>query len=500
MAGISTRRAFMLTAILWIAAYSFAPFELADSEDDVSDRLARSVEFAPQAIGPVEDLVGHLAAFSLIGGGVACSVRDRRRGRVLVAALLVSAAVSFGIEAIQLGLLKRHVHVMDIVANLAGAAVGAEVGRRGGPLLVRLRVRFRRGERRFHAAALCVLTLAWLTLLIVSAMAGLSLDRWDLTYPLLVGDEVGGRRSWLGGLRYVAFYARALNAEEAQARFVHRFDVPSASSDASGTASAIYDFTGAEGTTIPPTGPLRLPPLFIADPAACTWLAGGGLSLDAPTVLSTREPPVDLIEAIQASDEFSVEVWCRPGNLTQAGPARIVSNSAGTDRRNFTLGQEGTGLAFRVRHDIAGKNGSAPGLRIPRVLTREDWIHLVATYRRGVSRLYCDGAPAPRVLDCHTPAALLGLGDSAAARFAGALICVFPLTCSGRAASKAARPIMAAVFPSVPIIAGLAGGWLIRFAFTGHEPDWGTLGWCLVAYALSCPVVSVLYPRGLAAA
>ncbi|GAG45344.1 unnamed protein product, partial [marine sediment metagenome] len=41
------------------------------------------------------------------------------------------------------------------------------------------------------------------------------------------------------------------------------------------------------------------------------------------------------------SGQLTFEVWCRPANTVQKGPARIVSYSKNASYRNFTLGQAG---------------------------------------------------------------------------------------------------------------------------------------------------------------
>jgi len=46
-----------------------------------------------------------------------------------------------------------------------------------------------------------------------------------------------------------------------------------------------------------------------------------------------------LHDLISATGEYSIEAWLAPANVSQDGPARIVSYSAGAMARNFTLGQ-----------------------------------------------------------------------------------------------------------------------------------------------------------------
>ena len=45
------------------------------------------------------------------------------------------------------------------------------------------------------------------------------LSNWDDTYPLSLANEADGIRPWLGELHLVAFYDRALDANEVSQNF-----------------------------------------------------------------------------------------------------------------------------------------------------------------------------------------------------------------------------------------------------------------------------------------
>lgn len=109
-----------------------------------------------------------------------------------------------------------------------------------------------------------------------------------------------------------------------------------------------------------------------------------GESTGAATAIQTR---------CRASGELSVEAWVRPLNATQDGPARIVTMSVtGGGTRNFTLGQAGPNLIFRLPFDGGYKeirrvnvfDGKAGAL-----------MHLVVTAKaNGELVFYVDGAPS----------------------------------------------------------------------------------------------------------
>ena len=65
-----------------------------------------------------------------------------------------------------------------------------------------------------------------------------------------------------------------------------------------------------------------------------------------------------VLEQCQGTGAFSVEALVTTAGLKQGGPARIFSFSNGTTERNFTLGQEGDRLVFRLRTEEGTPNGS----------------------------------------------------------------------------------------------------------------------------------------------
>ena len=91
-----------------------------------------------------------------------------------------------------------------------------------------------------------------------------------------------------------------------------------------------------------------------------------------------------------ATGEYSIEAWVVPANVSQEGPARIISYSAGTAERNFTLGQEKGAFDVRFRTSGTSTNG-LPSLRADNE-ARTQLTHVVYTRdAQGVANLYVDG-------------------------------------------------------------------------------------------------------------
>lgn len=64
-----------------------------------------------------------------------------------------------------------------------------------------------------------------------------------------------------------------------------------------------------------------------------------------------------LHDLIRATGEYSIEAWVVPDNVTQEGPARIVSYSGGSEIRNFTLGQTLYNYNYLNRSSLSDGNG-----------------------------------------------------------------------------------------------------------------------------------------------
>ena len=71
----------------------------------------------------------------------------------------------------------------------------------------------------------------------------------------------------------------------------------------------------------------------------------------------STKAPANLIGTIKRSNSLSLELWFKPTNLNQKGPARIFSLSGGTSDRNLTIGQEGRALQVRIRTTKTSNNG-----------------------------------------------------------------------------------------------------------------------------------------------
>ena len=102
-----------------------------------------------------------------------------------------------------------------------------------------------------------------------------------------------------------------------------------------------------------------------------------------------------LLEACRASNALTIEATLTPANVTQEGPARIVTFSSDPSTRNFTLGQTRDKLILRLRTSQTGLNGVNPEVELCSVQANRTY-HVAVTYSGGHLLCYVDGA---KVLD-----------------------------------------------------------------------------------------------------
>jgi len=97
-----------------------------------------------------------------------------------------------------------------------------------------------------------------------------------------------------------------------------------------------------------------------------------------------------LLEACRTTNELTVEALIQSHQADQRGPARIVSFSNDSQRRNFTLGQERDQLIFRLRTTRNGENGMNRQPQLGKLPT-DRLTHVVVTYSPGNMTAYIDG-------------------------------------------------------------------------------------------------------------
>ena len=143
---------------------------------------------------------------------------------------------------------------------------------------------------------------------------------------------------------------------------------------------ALYQFKTGQGTTAFDTSGVS-PDMHLSLSGNVGWVGGWGIDLGGGKAQATTSNSRKLHDLITATGEYSIEAWVVPANVTQDGPARIISYSAGTTERNFTVGQTQYNYDFLQRSTTTDANGD------PRLSTADadedlqaTLQHVVATY------------------------------------------------------------------------------------------------------------------------
>jgi hypothetical protein len=143
---------------------------------------------------------------------------------------------------------------------------------------------------------------------------------------------------------------------------------------------AKYEFKTGSGTTAFDTSGIE-PAANMTLAGDVGWVGGWGLKFGpggkAQASTATSKKVHDLI---LATGEYSVEAWVAPSNVAQTD-AYMVSYSAGTMARNFTLGQTKYNYDFMLRSTNSDANG-APALSTADAARRlqASLQHVVVTY------------------------------------------------------------------------------------------------------------------------
>jgi hypothetical protein len=185
------------------------------------------------------------------------------------------------------------------------------------------------------------------------------LGNWNDQFRLALANELTGDRPWLGEIRGVAIYDRALSPAEIERRAQGKASQPP------DKALALYTFEEGSGETVRDRSGRGDPvDLRIDRVQNVKWLPGGGIAVTSPVLIASEQPALKINRSLKAANALTIEAWVKPANLTQSGPARIVTLSRDTAERNLTLGQDGAAYQARLRTTRTSQNGE-PALDSP---------------------------------------------------------------------------------------------------------------------------------------
>lgn len=155
---------------------------------------------------------------------------------------------------------------------------------------------------------------------------------------------------------------------------------------------ALYEFKTGEGFVAYDTSGVD-PATNLNISGDVDWVSSWGLRINDGKAQASTSSSAKLHSSITSTGEYSIEAWVVPANVTQEGPARIISYSGGDTTRNFTLGQTLYNYNFQNRSTSTNEDGS------PIVSTPDDDEVLQATLQHVVAvydpvngrRIYVNG-------------------------------------------------------------------------------------------------------------
>ena len=335
----------------------------------------------------VEDFILNIFLFIPFGFLLSRLRLKKHEKHVALFVILTGCVTSIGIETTQI-FLDRFTSLTDVLSNTFGSFLGYWISRfllsdPGKKLCVRCKI----GFLQWAGYGLLVL----LILLFYYYPLHVNQDlMWSEDYPLLIGNENSSDRPWDGDIAFLGLYDQALPSLMARSHYLSMIDSSKKSRAIDPSTLLMVPFYEQGGDSVFAFN--RDGEKVIFTESQVQRIAPHGISLKQGCLKSLGTPAF-ICRDVQAAGEFSIEAYLRPDNITQTGPARIFSYSANVNRRNFTLGQEGTALVFRVRTPRAGWNGSDLQLWVGDVFSTE-WTHVLVTFKHGTMTAYVNGIQA----------------------------------------------------------------------------------------------------------
>ena len=403
----------------------------------------------------------------------------------LITATGLGFLISLSIELCQI-FLPRSFSGVDIFANTVGAFIGAGLAYpiRGFDIEQILKKLYNQ-DRSFYTRVIIIYIIAATFILMIPIILN-TFRNWNSRFHLVIGNEATSNRPWNGIVYKLSIFDQKFTDQEAEkfSRLSFQLETPT---EMSKGLLVEYIFTNPE-TKI--SGALKDSLVLSRQQDSFVFNALGGVLLKGSSSICTSLPAAGITQSLKKTNQLSIAIWFQPANLQQDGPARIVTLSRDTDHRNFTLGQSGSKLNFRVRTPLNGLNGSRVELTTHPIITADKPQFIVATFHRGEMKLYYNGKIVPSIIydtSYYIPL-LAGLGNNRFGKAAFCFMLFFPLgwLARGLVKLKVWKSVISSLTVMVPFLILSS----ITFIFFQHTFD-------LHLFYLCCFVSLLLLVIGL---
>ena len=174
----------------------------------------------------------------------------------------------------------------------------------------------------------------------------------------------------------------------------------------------MWTFTEGSGAVVRDVSNFGAPlDLEITEPSKVTWTAEG-LRVDAPTVIRSATNATKITNAVKASNEFTLEAWIDPKELTPTAQGRIVSIAGNSNNWNVAFGQGFyDGWATDVYRGRVGSTSTSQPF-VTASVPNADLTHVVITRGTdGQQTIFVNGVAAVLDPGGRQPVELAGLPD-----------------------------------------------------------------------------------------
>ncbi len=305
----------------------------------------------------------------------------------IICVFAISFLVSSSIEFAQLFLPERSTNIIDIISNSVGAIFGFITYKKIGQNFTEkfLQIVQRKAIALINKKIRCFF-LIYIFLIITSStqlQTQTRLSNWSNSHYLSFGNEVTGDRPWVGCIENALVSSSVYSSDNIQ-KYLSGNSTGIEQNKNNGLIEAIYQFSDdTEHKTYSGASYGEIPPLvYKGDNISNAIKCEKGIFLSQSGWLQTSQPVDSIARNVQRTSKFTLLANVSSADLDQRGPARIVSYSANSSERNFTLGQSGKDLVFRMRTPISGVNGGKPSFRIPEVF-KDKHFHKIAIIYNG---------------------------------------------------------------------------------------------------------------------
>lgn len=368
-------------SVFLIGYFTLFPFDFFFKKAPSLVEIFRNFDLTLTQSYALADFPRNVLLFVPLGFGLAglLFARNGHRAGSYLWILLIGTGLSLMVEVLQAYALLRFPSFADVLANGLGTAVGILIFHFYGSSILAGIGRLADQAKAFFTFRRALITyilyvFLWLSISYLMKNQ-VQLSNWDDQYPLLLGNELTQDRPWQGVIQQLHIGDRALTVEEVIRLFKGDSTVNL------GQIVASYDFTGDDTNNFPTLH-------WKGDGPPHT--GGRGVILSEEQWLQSDQPAAAISQALENSSQFSMELRAASNDLTQTGPARIVSISEDPYLRNLTVGQQETDLVLRLRNPLAGLSGGQPELILPNVFIDHAFHRIVITYDGVIVRFYID--------------------------------------------------------------------------------------------------------------